>query len=77
MTKEEAQALYEGKFFYEIKTAVVGSDGNTHLTLIGPSEDIRFVTTTSPELAFVKINGGNVVQAYAKNAILITDRKLA
>lgn len=80
MNKEEAKALYEGKFFYEI----VKTENPLELKLIGPFDNIYFANPNMPkqktadgqEYEYLQVIDGTPRQAFTKEEILITDRKL-
>lgn len=77
--KEEAKALYDGKFFYEINKTTLGSDGKISLELTGPSDDIYFATPLDgkpTDIVFLKIVEGVPQDAYTNAEILVTNHKL-
>lgn len=77
MTNQEAKALYEGKYFYE----VLGGSylGKSCKMLFGPMDTIYFANTKSGEesdLKYVQVINNKCVQAFRENEILVTDHIL-
>jgi hypothetical protein len=89
VTKDEAKALYEGKFFYEIVKPKTGG-----IQLFGPFDNIYYTepavdnrfdhlrrtwsTDAAPQkrYKFVQVIDGRPVVAFTEEEILVTDRKL-
>ncbi len=72
MSKEEAKALYEGKYFYEV---VKDAD---HIKLLGPFDNIYFTNPCPNEdgYKYLQVVDGIPKQAFKDEEILVTDRKL-
>ena len=67
MSKAEADRLYKGKFFYEIV------NGKPE----GPYDNILYVSKHSKgKYAFVQVIDGKPVQAFTKDQILVTTKRL-
>jgi len=80
-TKEEAQKLYEGKFFYIVDLV---SYENETVTLSGPFDNIFFMTSQNNSLGeksespckYAQVIDAKIVQIFTEKEILVTDRKL-
>lgn len=81
--KEEAQKLYEGKYFYEVVKSKSFTKGET-IQLFGPFDNIYYATRSASNefmkaednYKYVQVINGNAVQAFLEHEILVTDRKL-
>lgn len=80
-TKEEAQKLYEGKFFYEIVDGFDPVQGPCKM-LFGPFDNIYYVHRYSDnpseydKYEFLQVIDGTPKVAFTKEQILVTDRRL-
>ena len=80
ITTEEVRLLYEGKYFYEI-IKLVDIAGKDYINLYGPIDDIRYSTASDQNgkkanFTYLQIIDGVIKQAFTKDEILVTDRKL-
>lgn len=86
-SKEEAKALYEGKYFYEI----VDGDycGRPCKMLFGPLDTIRYIAPVAytqksldgsgpidPKYKFGQVIDGKLVQVFKENEILVSNKAL-
>jgi hypothetical protein len=73
-SKEEANKLYEGKFFYEKERHL------DHLRLFGPLENIYYLEEKENDIGgsyrFIKVVDGVPTQIYTEKEILVTTEKL-